>query len=414
MVIKQVNKIIIIVIVLIIGFFVVSVIGYFLVHKNSLPEITKEVTLENQVKEYQTAGHYQSMLEKCPDKSFSCFEKNTEEITKTYGPQVSLGVLKLLEDKGFMEKTVDDHQIAHQTGRDTAKFFGINGRAFLSCPTSFNYGCQHGFFEYALVTTKPAKKAIELICGSLGNEYSTKFKFYCYHGVGHGVMDAESYDLKAALGVCDTLDSTGRDGCWQGVFMENVNAGMRDEARSNIFSKTDPLAPCDQVQDKYRYECYINHAGWLMKFFKNDKNRVDKVVNACLSAGNYINPCLQSIGLMATNPVWQPAFLENIKDRDSTEVAKEICLKFPKKYREQCIVAGVNNILNFDELDVSRAQKFCDIVEQDFKNSCYQHIGLSLKSQTINNNIILQKCSIFKDNFKRECLLGAGLHFYEK
>ena len=396
---------------LVVGLLAVGAVSFFLVQKSSYSETvgSPETTKEYQVKKYQTANLYQSMLEKCPDKSFSCFEKSTEEITKAYGPEASLDILRLLEDKGLIEKTVDDHQIAHVVGRDTANFFGINAEAFLSCPTSFNYGCQHGYFEAALVKVKPAKKAIDLICGSLGDEYSSKFKFYCYHGVGHGVMDAESYNLKASLDVCDTLDSVGRDGCWQGVFMENVNAGMRGEARSNIFSKTDPLAPCNQVQDQYRHECYINHSGWLMTFFHNDEDKVGKAVAACLKAGNYINACLQSIGLMVTNPVWQPALLKNIENKDSTEVAKEICLKFPKNYQEQCVVAGVDNILNFDELNTKRAQKFCDIVGQDFQNSCYRHIGISLKSQTTDNNIVLQKCSAFADNFKKECLLGAGL-----
>ena len=384
---------------------VIGIASYFLVYKSSVIE-PLEIVKEYQAKEYHVADLYDSMLTQCPDKAISCFEKKIEEITKTNGPSASLEILRLLFDNGFIEKTVDDHQIAHVIGRDTAKAFGINGKAFLSCPTSFNYGCQHGFFEYALVKVKPAKKAVESICGSLGNAYSTKFKFYCYHGVGHGVMDAESYDLKASLDVCDTLDSVGRDGCWQGVFMENVNAGMRNEAKKNTFSETDSLAPCNQVQDQYRHECYINHAGWLMKFFNND---VDKAVTACLSAENYINSCLQSIGLMVTNPVWQPALLKDIGNKDSTEIAKEICLKFPKQYRKQCVVAGVDNILNFDELDTSRAQKFCDIIDKDFQNVCYQHIGLSLRNQVNDNNIILQKCSIFSDHLKKGCLLGAGL-----
>ena len=144
------NKIIVISIFVI--FFLVGFggfVNYFLIDKNSSSEPVSELAEGYQEKEYQTAGIYQSILSKCPDKSPSCFEENTGEITKEYGPTASLDVLKFLQDSGALEKTVDDHQIAHVVGRDTAKFFGINGEAFLSCPTSFNYGCQHGFFEYA-------------------------------------------------------------------------------------------------------------------------------------------------------------------------------------------------------------------------------------------------------------------------
>lgn len=387
-----------------IALLVVGLASYFLMYKNNGSEITNSY----QTKSYQINNLYQKTLEKCPNKLLSCFDAHIKEITKEYGPTASLGVLKILQENGFIDKTVDDHQIAHSTGRETADIFGVNGAAFLSCPTSFNYGCQHGFFEAALVKVKPAKKAIDEICGSLGPEYSTKFKFYCYHGVGHGVLDSTAYDLKAALDICDTLDQRGADGCWQGVFMENVNAGMRDEAPKGIFSLIDPLAPCNKVEDKYRHECYINHAGWLMKFYSNDADRLDKAVQACLGAENYVNVCLQSLGLMATNPVWQSALIKNTHT-NTEETAKEICLKFPKQYREQCIVAGVDNILNFDETNTSRAQTFCDIIEPDFQNACYRHIGLSLRSQVTDTNIILQKCSSFKEMYKRPCLSGAGL-----
>lgn len=402
---RNVNKIIITILAVVflaVSFFILK--GYFLGNKNSLSEVAQE----NQVKDYKTDELYKSITEKCNDKSLDCFQDNIKEITKNFGPVASLEILRLLQNNSLIGKTIDDHQIAHVVGRDTAAFLGINGEAFLSCPTSFNYGCQHGFFEYALIKVKPAKKAVDEICGSLGNEYSSKFKFYCYHGVGHGVMDSESYDLKASLAVCDILDQYAADGCWQGVFMENVNAGMRNEAPMDNFSKTDALAPCNQIDDKYRHECYINHAGWLMKFFKGD---VNKAIDACLKAEKYVNICLQSIGLMATNPVWQPALLGGFNNSNTELLAQEVCLKFPAEYREQCIVAGVENILNFDELNTQRAQHFCDTSPVNLQNSCYRHIGISLKSQTTDMNVVFQKCADFETGFEKACLSGAGLQY---
>ena len=297
------------------------------------------------------------------------------------------------------------------TDEDLKIHFGSVGTVVSATVIKFrDTGKSKGFGFVEMTTEEEAKKAIDLICGALeNNKYSAKFIFYCYHGVGHGVMDSEAYYLKASLLVCDSLDSViGRDGCWQGAFMENVNAGMRGEAPKGAFSQTDPLFPCNEVQEKYRHECYINHAGWLMKFFGSD---VNKAIAACLNAQNYKNICLQSIGLMATNPVWQPALLKdpNYNNKDTTEVAKEICLKFPQEYREQCVVAGVDNILNFDELNTSRAQKFCDIIDLDFKNLCYRRIGSSIRSQVTDRLVVLEKCSAFTDNFKQECLRGAGL-----
>ena len=103
----------------------------------------------------------------------------------------------------------------------------MNIQAFYLCSTGFNYGCQHGFFEYVLARSESPKAAAGLVCESTDESRGEKFKFYCYHGVGRGIMMAQAYDLQAALDVCDTLPSVmSQDGCWQGVFMENVNAGM--------------------------------------------------------------------------------------------------------------------------------------------------------------------------------------------
>lgn len=373
-------------------------------------DFTEKNSLPLPVKSYKTSELYQELLIKCPDNSFSCFQDSSKDITKNYGPKASLEVLKMLQDNRLVDVTIDDHQYAHVVGRDAAHLFGVNPQAFLSCPTSFNYGCQHGYFEASLVMVKPAKKAIDLICGTLDDQYSTKFKFYCYHGVGHGIMDAQAYDLKLSLDLCDTLDNRdAQDGCWQGAFMENVNAGMRGQAQKDVFSKTDPLAPCNQVQDKYRHECYINHAGWLMKFFNSN---IDLAISACLKAENYTGACLQSLGLMATNPVWQPALLKKENSsNDAVETGREICLKFPKKHRQECVVAGVDNILNFDELDTSRSQRFCNIIEKDLQKPCYARIGFALKNQATDDTLVIQKCREFiKEDFQKECLAGARLY----
>ena len=37
--------------------------------------------------------------------------------------------------------SVNDHQMAHVVGRDTAKDYGSNFKAFDLCPMTFNYGC---------------------------------------------------------------------------------------------------------------------------------------------------------------------------------------------------------------------------------------------------------------------------------
>ena len=367
-------------------------------------------TLDIKLPPYDLTKLFAATTTRCKQDAAACFKNRLNEITRSSGPEAALEVLASLQQAHLIQTTIDDHQLAHAIGRRTAERFGVSGASFLLCPTSFNYGCQHGFFEYALGRANSTKEVINQICGAFetNSSYSAKFKFYCYHGVGHGVLMAQAYDLDGAIRVCDSLDSeTATDGCWQGVFMENVNAGMRGEARTGVFSKTDALAPCDKVGVEYRHECFINHAGWLMQFFRND---VREAATACLAApAGSLEPCLQSIGLMATNPVWQSALAGTNTGMSVEETAWSICLKFPASHRDQCVIGSVDNLLNFDELKVTRSASFCLLVDQGLQALCYREIGINLANETTNALVIRNLCGALAPSARDSCLAGARI-----
>lgn len=371
-----------------------------------LPANTK--TTAEAPPDYDVNALNQQIERDCPTNNLSCLNEALLAITEAHGPQASLQMVRRLQEQRRIGASTDDHHLAHEIGKKTAERFGVNGRAFLLCPTSFNYGCQHGFFQFALSRTHAAANAARLICGSLDASYSSKFRFYCYHGVGHGVMMAQKYDLKKALRACDTLDTpVGQDGCWQGVFMENVNESRRGNRRLDGFSKTDPLAPCNVIQEKYRYECFVNHAGWLMMFFHHD---VQQAAEACLRAPDaYVPACLQSIGLMVTNPAWQPSLARSSEGKPPEVIAWDLCLKFPEDHRRQCVIGAIDNILNFDEFEVSRARTFCNTVEAEYRSVCYHQVGVALKNQATDPERVRRKCAAFGDDDKEECLQGAGV-----
>ncbi len=353
---------------------------------------------------------YSSIMSACSSGGDNCYSEGLKTITAEFGPAAALDVLSTLEENHLIQATTDDHQLAHAIGRKTAERFGIHGQGFLLCPTTFNYGCQHGFFEYALGRANSTKEVINQICGAFESDptYSAKFKFYCYHGVGHGVMMAEAYDLTGSIAVCDSLDSmTAIDGCWQGVFMENVNAGMRGEARDGVFSKLEPLAPCSTLEQKYRHECFINHAGWLMQVFSNS---VRDASRACTKAPTgSVDSCMQSIGLMVTNSVWQSVLATEPLGDTEDAVAWQLCLEFPSAYQEQCMLGAVDNILNFDELKATRAGSFCALVQVNWRESCYRRIGSDLRAQVTDQGKARDGCSAFAAHERDLCLMGAGI-----
>ena len=264
-----------------------------------------------------------------------------------------------LIQSGEIDSATDTHDLAHVIGMQTARVLGLNGEAFLLCSTEFSYGCQHGFFEQSLASAPNATEAASKICADLVGSHSSKTACYCYHGVSHGIMMASDYDLDRALGICDSLgDPMATEGCWQGVLMENVNAVMRGESRGGVFYDDDPLTPCNRVSDKYKWQCYINHAGRLITLFDFS---VAEASHACLAASpRYIRACIKSLGLMVSNPAWQTTLAgPGDNSRTTVDVTIELCDQFPNEHRAACVVGAVDNIMNFESVALDVARRFC-------------------------------------------------------
>lgn len=335
--------------------------------------------------------------------SYQCSELLLKAATEEGGPSMGMKVLEeLIESPSFTIKS-DGHELAHQVGRRTAKHFGINGESFLRCPSTFNYGCQHGFFEHALGQTSSAVDAATSICENIPSTLPPKDKFYCYHGVGHGVIMAEAYHLDRALSICDTLPSaSAAEGCWQGVFMENVNGEMERIVSDEVFDDDDPLAPCNKVDEKYQWQCYINHAGYLVRFYNNS---LKDAIHACLKASADVIPsCMQSLGLMVTNPGWQSVLAEPKKKGSFIETAIILCNDFPEQYQQDCQYAAIDNLLNFDGLAIERADQFCSHLKNDEKSACYQRIGLNLNNLVTSQDQKRKICKDVTKQFQQDCL----------
>lgn len=311
-----------------------------------------------------------------------CYRSILREAVKKAGTAKAVEVLVFLREKGVINATFDDHQHIHEIGRETAKLNGTNIDAFLSCPTTYNYGCQHGFFEYTLSQTNSYEEAALKICENTPKD-KAKLYAYCYHGVGHGLMMALAYNLDRALAVCNNLPQKAIQSCWQGAFMENSNLAVDDQSKVRGFSSADPLAPCNKVEDRYVWQCYINHAGYLMMVTNLD---FKKAAQICLSSPNGgIKPCIQSIGLMTTNPIWQRSVkgVDTINDpQRNVEVAWQICSELPKVAHEDCVIGAVDNTLNFDEIKISRASALCDLVGKEYRNTCFKELGKQVALQT--------------------------------
>lgn len=365
---------------------------------------------------YGSRAYVAATRKECSDTSEKesldrCFRKVLREAVRKEGTKGAVSVLELLRKEGVIDATFDDHQHVHEIGRETARLFGLSVDAFLLCPTTYNYGCQHGFFEYGLSQSNSYEEAATRICEGIGKNRPPKLYAYCYHGVGHGLMMALSYNLEEVLSVCNNLpNQTAQESCWQGTFMEQANLAVTDQRKVHGFSRDDPLSPCNKVAKRYTWQCYINHAGYLMKVTKlNLKEAADICLSAIDKTGR--QACIQSIGLMVTNPIWQKSVKAVDTARDAKKnvaIAWELCRQMPSETWTDCVIGAIGNILNFDETRIERAVAFCTLVDATYKDACFGEIGNSLLGQVRNPKQVETICKRIHDRANRaQCLAGT-------
>jgi hypothetical protein len=356
---------------------------------------------------YDLDALYATALKACPQRKLVCYERLFHDLTVKHGPRAPIELFAKLLAADAVAEPSDGHHVAHHVGHHAAAALGLSAEVYALCPATFNYGCQHGLFQYALGEGRGGIDAAARICQDLENDptASIKDRAYCYHGLGHGVMGHLDFDLLKSLDACDRLPTDlAVQGCWQGAFMENVNQAQTGNAPKGLFSTADALAPCNVVGEKYRHECFINHAGILIRLNQDD---VIRATRACLAAPEpHVSTCLESIGLMVTNPEWQSSLLRSDEQSGFLDNAWALCGKFPAGHVADCVRAAVDNILNFDGLDVRRANLFCDLGDTAYRRACHHRIGENLRALSADPEIRAQGCAAPQQPDRDACVSG--------
>lgn len=329
---------------------------------------------------YDLEKLYQRVKQACPSGELPCLEPQFQSITAQFGPRAAVDLFALLQSRGVVSADVDGHHVVHHIGHETAMVFGPSADALALCPDSYNYGCMHGFFQHALGMRGITDRAAAEICQDMQKpSVSLKTVQSCYHGFGHGVMVSSDYDLGQALGRCDKLEApVFQQDCWQGVFMENVDSAIDGQWQQHGFSREDPLAPCDAVDEKYQTQCFVNQSAWMMKVLHND---IALGARACSKApAAEVAPCLESVGLLTTNPAWQGRLLPAGRGKPALlEDAWTLCKQFPDANVGDCVVAALDNLLNSGVADAKAGQAFCEIVDGAYRTRCSQRMRDDLR-----------------------------------
>lgn len=195
-------------------------------------------------------------------------------------------VIALAYLKNSYSQQEGTHDIAHAFGPRLYKEQGLDG--ITSCDTSFAFGCFHGFTETFI--EEQGLKNIAQLTSQCRTALAGQLSLRCYHGIGHGILSADDYDLSKALLGCDIIasESIEKEYCYNGVFMENGIVKAVDASKEHLYWS------CDTVDKQYQPTCYIYLREYLRLLFPNDLQRM---VDACrkIKEPMLIQYCLRGV-----------------------------------------------------------------------------------------------------------------------
>lgn len=263
----------------------------------------------------------------------------------------------------YMNEQVNTvHNLLHWFGGKIYEKEGIKGIAI--CDDAFKWGCFHGFFGKAF-SDKGIKLLYEAQKECLKHNNNSVLNNGCLHGIGHGIMVMEGYDLNglnSSLKDCELLiDNFQVMTCAGGVFME-YNDGLLSPQKDpdqltslRLFQKDDPYMPCSEAESKFQPICYKKWSIWLWQVFDGN---IQTLIPLCKKVINKINrnSCFSGLGEVAMG--FRDAdvsnlikFCNNLIDPDGIKsclksIVHEMNLRKDPNITQICQKLGMDNIDN--------------------------------------------------------------------
>lgn len=295
----------------------------------------------------------------------------------------------------------DCHQQAHKLGRMSYETLG--GKVFRNMDTTCHSGLIHGAMEAFLQEkgTKNLAADIKKLCDPAETSFG---RFECLHGIGHGVMAYEDYNMPQALEVCKSLnDDFITNSCFGGVMMENIIVSEGNgvvAAHQTKWVNSDPYFPCSGIEQNasIQHECYMMQTARMLDLNNHD---FKKVAELCSKIPNkdMIQICYQSMGRDAAGQVLRNAL--------KTEV---ICGYAPSTYYRDCVKGALYVFMEFWGSSMSnQPHELCNLVKKDDQSYCYQLLGGRLPDMFGKDISKIRQICDYSEGYQNTCLKSAGI-----
>ena len=241
------------------------------------------------------------------------------KIVEDEGPKASLSKLTdLMKIDPKVERSCHGlvHDIGHAAYAKYQDFSTAVGYQDDVCGSGYLHGVIEAYFKSQIDLLSAMKKVCNGTASSGGK---------CYHGVGHGIMYFNNNNLPEAISLCDTYPADfAKITCSEGVFMENFNSEERFHT-SKYLNPADPLFPCRDQTNFYKYSCYFYAPDYFLRLHNRD---YAAAVSWCRTAEEgYISKCLNGLGsrVMKQN-IGSPLLVESICEKTGKQELTDSCI----------------------------------------------------------------------------------------
>lgn len=192
---------------------------------------------------------------------FDDFAEFFDDVAETKGGVYAFNLMKTAP----LPFGLDQHLLGHVVGDILYEQEGIDGMAL--CTHDFRNACSHTMVIGALIDFgEGALPQIRDACHDAPG--GTGAYTMCFHGLGHGVLAYNGYDMEKTVAMCGrfgTEEYNDREAieCFGGAIMEIIGGGGHDQEtwaakRKEYLHKSDPFGICVSsiVPDSYRPMCY--------------------------------------------------------------------------------------------------------------------------------------------------------------
>lgn len=290
------------------------------------------------------------------------------------------------------------HEFLHYVGWEVFNETQKLDKAFTVANAICDSGMYHGIVEQyinASATSYNPDQFVNTIvpnaCAELSKQGLPRgIEGPCYHGLGHAFMFITENGLNKALKYCDYLSSVYQESCYTGVFMENLQSKQigRFVNHPNKFSfnSSDPNYPCNQLDDKYKKQCY-SYKGVYFTMQTNDS--VKQSMSACLGVTpTHHTDCFWGVGSNIVGPQ-RSSFDSGKKCNEAIEISS---LAY-----KQCIIGAMSFVVQLNQGKAEESVSLCKAIEDNYKTVCYIEAGKNLRNWIMPNETIEEKCKQFPD-----------------